>query len=147
MSSRWFVWFPVVAVVLAALLAGGGYAVYRGGWEAGYNAGKAFAEDDVSEGVQPGSSIQYAWRSFSVCPVALGVFLFLMALGAVSHSFRMLAWRKTGAAWPGGFRGPWMRHWYWRHCPDHPHDWPHPGWDAACPPGQQAEQAPAAPEE
>ena len=49
MSSKWYVWLPIVVIVTVALLVGGGYAIYRGGWESGYAAGQSAGEEDEAE--------------------------------------------------------------------------------------------------
>jgi hypothetical protein len=148
MTSRWFIWFPIAAVVILALLAGGSCALYRAGWESGYAAAKAVATDEQADPPHPWGGPPYACRPFGIGGLLLGVFLFLMALGAMCHVFRLLAWRKVDAGGPGGVHTPWMRRWYWRHSPAHPRHWAHWGCEFASPDEEgSAAQGPPAGEE
>jgi hypothetical protein len=128
MSGKWFVWLPILAIVVIALLVGGGYAIYRGGWESGHSAAESTLADTEAS-VAPVPWLHHGpsgwWSPFSLGVVLIGVFLFILAMKAVFHGIRLLAWRKVAAAGTGPFGPPWEgrywrgpgRHRLWHHSP------------------------------
>ena len=138
MSRGWIVARVVLALLVIALLVGGGYALYRGAWNQGYMAGQAAAGGESTAPMWYGHP--YAMRPHGF---GLGLF-FAIGLGILFFAFigkmmRMAFWSKAMA---GGHHPPdprWAKHWAAHKRWHHHHG--HPPWCRCEPPEEQADKA------
>ena len=142
MSKKWFWVRALVTLVVIALLAVGGFAVYRTAWSQGYAAAQLRAE--VGEGATmpwgfgyPGRPFGFALRPFGAGPLVT-VVLALLFFAVIGRLLRFILW---GPAWRFGMAGPWPRHWRrfhqrWPHGPM-PHGHVPPWWWGEEGPGEE----------
>ncbi len=140
MSRGWIVARVVLALLIAALLVGGGYALYRNAWAHGYAAGLA-----AEAGGEATAPLWYG-HPYPVRPYGFGLGLFFaIGLGVLFFVFigKMMSIAFWGRAMAGGPHPPdphWARHWAKNKRWYHPHG-PVPPWAWKCPPEEDAEEA------
>jgi len=124
MYRKWFIWGPLVALVVIGTLVMGGLLVYRVGW----------AQGSLSSPVEEGGMLvppmpfgfRHPARAFGFSPLWFGLGLvvrfgmLLLVFGVIARLFFSRRWRIAGV--PRGRR--WAGHWYPPFGPGDPWHWP-----------------------
>jgi hypothetical protein len=140
MSKTRFWVVPLTALIVAALLILGGFAIHHISWSQGYRMGQLAAG---GEGV---AVVPYAPCGFGHSGLFITIGLLFLLLIVMGKFFRFWAWKTVGGPWvmahapwmmAGGAKdADWARHWHRFHGPMPPWCW---GWDK--PSEEKAEQA------
>lgn len=119
MFRNGFLWRFLLALVLLAVIASGGVALYRIGWAQGYQAGALSVNaPGAAQGAAPqapgpyygypyhyGPGFGFPFFFFPFGPL-LGIGFFLLVIFLIRGIFRPLGWRRWGYG-PYGPHGPW----------------------------------------
>jgi predicted alpha/beta hydrolase len=96
-----FIWWSFISLVLLAVLALGGYAIYRTSWSQGYQAGQRV----VAGGVAPAVSYPV-----DASGLLLTIGIVLVLLFVVGKILRAMFWLSLGTGMAAGWKRDWQRY-------------------------------------